>query len=106
MSSCWTFRLNRRKAFSRGSPSCNLTSANDDDTPKLTRLDRLEFCSVFCASQALSRKNQPKPHLPGACLNLRQCGLGTYSVARLSDSLSTSRRRLTFAVVFEPHRFK
>src|SRR5262249_46737956 len=59
MSSCWTFRLNRRKAFSRGSPSCNLTSAKYDDTPQLPRLDRLEFCSLPFSSQGLSgRKNR------------------------------------------------
>src|SRR5215471_11341395 len=59
MSSCWTFRLNRRKAFSRGSPSCNLTSAKYDDTSQLTRLDSLEFCSLLFSSQGLSgRKNR------------------------------------------------
>jgi|SRR5437764_2086348 len=34
MSSCCTFRLNRRRAFSSDSPSCNLTSANGNYTPK------------------------------------------------------------------------
>src|ERR1700733_13429238 len=29
MSSCCTFRLNRRNAFSSGSPSCTRTSANE-----------------------------------------------------------------------------
>ena len=29
MSSGWTFRLNRRRAFSRGSPSCTRTSAKE-----------------------------------------------------------------------------
>ena len=34
ISSCWTLRLKRRKAFSRDSPSCSLTSAKLDYTPK------------------------------------------------------------------------
>src|ERR1700737_3890275 len=33
MSSCWTLRLNRRRAFSSGSPSCNLTSAKFETPP-------------------------------------------------------------------------
>src|SRR5689334_12668903 len=33
MSSCCTFRLKRRRAFSRDSPSCNLTSANETTPP-------------------------------------------------------------------------
>src|SRR5262249_18774375 len=54
MSSCWTFRLNRRKAFSRGSPSCNLTSAKNNDTSQLTLLDHVEFCSLPGVSQEVS----------------------------------------------------
>src|SRR5579864_8101877 len=33
MSSCCTFRLKRRRAFSSDSPSCNLTSANETTPP-------------------------------------------------------------------------
>src|SRR5258706_9042737 len=48
MSSCWTFLLKRRRAFSRGSPSWILTSAklkhptlDPDWTPKFLSLRRL-----------------------------------------------------------------
>src|SRR5215510_7723879 len=57
MSSCWTLRLKRRNAFSRGSPSCRRTSANLDYTSQLYLLDKCECCSPSEASQVLSYVN-------------------------------------------------
>src|ERR1051326_4342844 len=60
MSSCCTLRLNRRKAFSRDSPSCILTSANLAYTPQLVQ-NRLSSygrglkCSQDLCSAALRR---------------------------------------------------
>jgi hypothetical protein len=48
MSSCCTLRLKRRKAFSRDSPSCSLTSANETTPPNLSRLDPDSYCKVHC----------------------------------------------------------
>src|SRR5271170_4458708 len=41
MSSCCTLRLKRRSAFSRDSPSCNLTSAKETTPPNLSGVDSL-----------------------------------------------------------------
>src|SRR5215831_19518485 len=41
MSSCCTFRLKRRRAFSSDSPSCNLTSANETTPPNRSCVDLL-----------------------------------------------------------------
>src|ERR1051326_6958910 len=71
MSSCWTFLLKRRRAFSRGSPSCSLTSAKYDYTSQLTWLDRLEFCSVLCPSQGVSCRKYIKIEVLFGCLILR-----------------------------------
>lgn len=65
MSSCWTFRLKRRTAFSRGSPSCNRTSAKLNNTSRLSLMDKCEFCSPFKASQALSYVNLYLSSIPG-----------------------------------------
>jgi hypothetical protein len=48
MSSCCTFRLKRRSAFSRDSPSCNLTSAKATTPPNLSGVDWL-FIARFLA---------------------------------------------------------
>src|SRR5215813_9529735 len=72
MSSCWTFLLKRRRAFSRGSPSCSLTSAKYDCTSQLTWMDKFEFCSVFCPSQGVSCRKYIKMEVLLECLILRQ----------------------------------
>src|SRR5437660_9228035 len=57
MSSCWTLRLNRRKAFSRGSPSCTRTSPKPIHPPTYL-VGFVEFFSSQGASQALSYKRE------------------------------------------------
>lgn len=62
MSSCCTLRLKRRNAFSRDSPSCNLTSANGNDTPKLVQVDWIviaRFCPQVKAYVEASQSKQP-----------------------------------------------
>src|SRR5215470_17640575 len=53
MSSCCTFRLKRRRAFSSDSPSCNLTSANETTPPDPSNLGLVFYCKLPKQSQEL-----------------------------------------------------
>src|SRR5580698_301972 len=53
MSSCCTLRLKRRSAFSRDSPSCNLTSAKETTPPNRSKIGLIIYCKVLRASQGL-----------------------------------------------------
>ena len=87
ISSCCTFLLKRRRAFSRDSPSCNLTSATNY-TPKLVLFGPVSYCKISTSKSSINLQLPASHAFPGT-------PSGSAAAAKalwLSSSDSRSRR--------------